>query len=574
MDTYAADVAELVDRARPEERHPYRPFDRRRRSRALCRPRRCQGRVAKAVLIDAVPPVMVKTDVESRADCRSRCSTASAPRSPPTAPNSTSMSRPARSTASTAPARRSSQGLIDNWWRQGMMGGAKAHYDCIKAFSETDFTEDLKAIDVPVLVIHSEDDQIVPYADSAPLAVKLLKNGTLKTYKDLPHGLCPTHPDIINPDLLAFIRGEHGRGSRRRRSRRRASPPWPDRPGHGPRLFRAFRLSRGHDRATAAAGHPDRDQFAVPRCPPRADVPAADTGRDRPAAALRNAARVRRGRSAGPVGRERPRADADPVGRGRDHPAARGRRRATDRHPRPPARSWASSPSCRASRRWSPRPPRRRAKRIAIPPDRLRALLVGEAELGERIMRALILRRVGLIEAGVGGPVIVGREGDADVLRLENFLARNGHPHQRLDPDERRLRAHLDRAFQRRARGTADRAVPRRAAAAQPDRGLARPLPRHGRADRPRPSVRRRGDRRRAGRPRHRGLCRVRGARRADARLPRVRRPGRRLGADRELPRLPDRHHRHRADGAGLQPGAEVRRDHGHPRRGGEARVR
>jgi non-heme chloroperoxidase len=88
-----------------------------------------------------------------------------------------------------------------------MMGSAKAHYECIKAFSETDFTEDLKAIEVPVLVIHSEDDQIVPYADSAPLAVALLQNGTLKTYKDLPHGLCQTHPELVNPEILAFIRG-------------------------------------------------------------------------------------------------------------------------------------------------------------------------------------------------------------------------------------------------------------------------------------------------------------------------------------------------------------------------------
>ena len=88
------------------------------------------------------------------------------------------------------------------------MGGAKAGYECIKAFSETDFTEDLKAIEVPVLVIHSEDDQIVPYADSAPLTVKLLKHGTLKTFKDLPHGLCSTHPEIVNPILLAFVRGE------------------------------------------------------------------------------------------------------------------------------------------------------------------------------------------------------------------------------------------------------------------------------------------------------------------------------------------------------------------------------
>jgi len=100
-----------------------------------------------------------------------------------------------------------SQGVIDNWWRQGIMGGAKPQYDCIKAFSETDFTEDLKRIDAPVLVMHGTDDQIVPYADSAPLSVKLLKNGALKTYDGLPHGMCTTHPQIINPDLLAFVQG-------------------------------------------------------------------------------------------------------------------------------------------------------------------------------------------------------------------------------------------------------------------------------------------------------------------------------------------------------------------------------
>ncbi len=88
------------------------------------------------------------------------------------------------------------------------MGSVQAGYECIKAFSETDFTEDLKSIEVPVLVIHSEDDQIVPYADSAPLTAKLLKNGRLKTYKDLPHGCCQTHPDIVNADILAFIAGD------------------------------------------------------------------------------------------------------------------------------------------------------------------------------------------------------------------------------------------------------------------------------------------------------------------------------------------------------------------------------
>ena len=105
------------------------------------------------------------------------------------------------------PGAKVSNGVVDNWWRQGMMGGAKAHYDCIAAFSETDFTGDLKAIEVPVLVMHGDDDQIVPFADSAPLSAKLLKNATLKVYPGFPHGMCTTHSEIVNPDLLAFIKG-------------------------------------------------------------------------------------------------------------------------------------------------------------------------------------------------------------------------------------------------------------------------------------------------------------------------------------------------------------------------------
>jgi non-heme chloroperoxidase len=97
-------------------------------------------------------------------------------------------------------------GVIQNWWRQGMIGSAKAHYEGIKAFSETDFTDDLKKITVPVLVMHGDDDQIVPYADSAPLSAKLVKNGTLKTYKGFPHGMPATNADTINADLLAFLR--------------------------------------------------------------------------------------------------------------------------------------------------------------------------------------------------------------------------------------------------------------------------------------------------------------------------------------------------------------------------------
>jgi non-heme chloroperoxidase len=165
------------------------------------------GRVAKAVLIEAVPPVMVKkesnpggTPIEVFDGYRAAVAENRAQLylDIPTGPFY-GFNRPGAKV---------SEGLIRNWWRQGMMGSIKGQYECIKAFSETDFTEDLKAIEVPVLVIHSEDDQIVPYADSGPLSAKLLKNGTLKTYKELPHGCCQTHPDLINADILAFIRGE------------------------------------------------------------------------------------------------------------------------------------------------------------------------------------------------------------------------------------------------------------------------------------------------------------------------------------------------------------------------------
>jgi non-heme chloroperoxidase len=164
------------------------------------------GRVAKAVLIGAVPPIMLKTEANPgglplEVFDSFRAATAGNRAQffidVPTGPFY-GFNRPGA---------KISQGVIDNWWRQGMMGGIKAQYECIKAFSETDFTEDLKAIDAPVLVMHGDDDQIVPYADSAPLAVALLKNGTLKTYEGLPHGMCTTHAEIINPDLLAFIKG-------------------------------------------------------------------------------------------------------------------------------------------------------------------------------------------------------------------------------------------------------------------------------------------------------------------------------------------------------------------------------
>jgi non-heme chloroperoxidase len=104
------------------------------------------------------------------------------------------------------PGVKASEAIIQNWWRQGMMGGAKAHYDGIVAFSQTDFTDDLKKITVPVLVMHGDDDQIVPYADAGPLSAKLLKNGTLKTYKGFPHGMPTTQADTINADLLTFLK--------------------------------------------------------------------------------------------------------------------------------------------------------------------------------------------------------------------------------------------------------------------------------------------------------------------------------------------------------------------------------
>jgi len=171
-----------------------------------------ESRVAKAVIIAAVPPLMVKT-----------------PDNPGGLPKEVFDGLQAQLAANRAqfyydipagpfygfnrPGAAPSQGLIWNWWRQGMMGGAKAHYDGIVAFSQTDFTEDLRKITVPVLVMHGDDDQIVPYEDSGPLSAKLLKNGTLKTYKGFPHGMPTTHADIINTDLLAFIEGKELRAA-------------------------------------------------------------------------------------------------------------------------------------------------------------------------------------------------------------------------------------------------------------------------------------------------------------------------------------------------------------------------
>lgn len=164
-----------------------------------------QGRVAKAVLVSAIPPLMLKT--------------AANPGGTPIEVFDGFRAALAASRAQfyidvaagpfygfNRPGAKVSQGVIDNWWRQGMIGSAKAHYEGIKAFSETDQTEDLKAITVPTLAMQGDDDQVVPYTDAALLQVKLLKNGTLKIYPGFPHGMLTTHADVINPDLLAFIK--------------------------------------------------------------------------------------------------------------------------------------------------------------------------------------------------------------------------------------------------------------------------------------------------------------------------------------------------------------------------------
>jgi Predicted hydrolases or acyltransferases (alpha/beta hydrolase superfamily) len=163
------------------------------------------GRVAKLVMVGAVPPIMVKTEanpgglpIEVFDGFRSSL-----------AANRAQFYHDVASGpfyGFNRPNAQVSQAVVQNWWRQGMMGGAKAHYDGIKAFSETDFTEDLKKIEVPTLVLHGDDDQIVPIDDSARLAVKLLKNGTLKVYEGYSHGMLTVNADVLNADMLAFFK--------------------------------------------------------------------------------------------------------------------------------------------------------------------------------------------------------------------------------------------------------------------------------------------------------------------------------------------------------------------------------
>jgi non-heme chloroperoxidase len=163
-----------------------------------------ESRVAKAVLISSVPPLMVQTEANPEGLPKSVFDDLQTQ-------TATRRSEFYRELASgpfygfNRPERELSEAIVENWWRQGMMGGAKAHYDGIVAFSQTDFTEDLKKISVPVLVMHGDDDQIVPYADSGPKSAELVQNGTLKTYKGFPHGMPTTEAPTINADLLTFL---------------------------------------------------------------------------------------------------------------------------------------------------------------------------------------------------------------------------------------------------------------------------------------------------------------------------------------------------------------------------------
>jgi non-heme chloroperoxidase len=204
MDTYVADVIELADHLDLKNAvHIGHSTGGGEAARYAARAK--PGRIAKAVLVGAIPPIMIKSDKN--------------PKGTPVAVFDGFRQALAANRAqfyldvASGPfygfnreGAKVYPGTIQNWWRQGMMGGAKAHYDCIAVFSETDFTEDLKAIAVRTLVMHGGDDQVVPIAAAAELSIKLLKHGQLKVYEGYPHGMLTTHADVLNPDLLAFIK--------------------------------------------------------------------------------------------------------------------------------------------------------------------------------------------------------------------------------------------------------------------------------------------------------------------------------------------------------------------------------
>ncbi|WP_351237175.1 alpha/beta hydrolase [Streptomyces sp. NPDC002133] len=203
MDTYAADVVALTDTLDLKDAvHIGHSTGGGEVARYVAQAE--PGRISKAVLVSAVPPVMVKKEsnpeglpIEVFDGFRAALAANRAQFyiDVPTGPFYNFDQ----------PGVEKSQGLIDRWWLQGMLGAANAHYECIKAFSETDFTEDLKKIEVPVLVMHGTADQVVPYADSGPKSAELLRNGRLKSYDGYPHGMLSTHADVLNPDILAFI---------------------------------------------------------------------------------------------------------------------------------------------------------------------------------------------------------------------------------------------------------------------------------------------------------------------------------------------------------------------------------
>jgi non-heme chloroperoxidase len=205
MDTYASDVAALADTLDLQNAvHIGHSAGGGEAARYVARAK--PGRVAKVVLIGAVTPTMLRTrnntgglPIEVFDGFRTAlvANRAQFYRDIPAGPFFGFNRAGAKI----------SEGVIQNWWRQAMMGGIKAQYDCIKALSETDFTEDLKSISRPTLILHGDDDQIVPIADSSLLSAKLVRGAILKVYPGLPHGMCTTHPDTINPDLLAFIKG-------------------------------------------------------------------------------------------------------------------------------------------------------------------------------------------------------------------------------------------------------------------------------------------------------------------------------------------------------------------------------
>jgi len=204
MDTYARDVAELAAALDLRDAiHIGHSTGGGEVTRYVAR--HGKGRVAKAVLVSAIPPVMLKREqnpgglpIEVFDDLRRQFAAGRAQfyLDVPSGPFY-GFNRPGVKTI---------EGVVHNWWRQGMMGGAQAQYECIEVFSETDLTEDLQMIDVPTLVLHGDDDQIVPYMDSALLSAKILKNATLKIYPGYPHGMLTTHADVINQDILAFIK--------------------------------------------------------------------------------------------------------------------------------------------------------------------------------------------------------------------------------------------------------------------------------------------------------------------------------------------------------------------------------